>query len=99
MMKKPFSAILSFALGSLFLQIVATVSPAQAVAPSGSIYFNQASIKHAYDQILDVGEVVGGKTEPFTVEMWIKPTYTGSCAAGGTVNATNGLCAEGRGGR
>ena len=95
MMKKPFSAILSFALGSLFLQIVATVSPAQAVAPSGSIYFNQASIKHAYDQILDVGEVVGGKTEPFTVEMWIKPTYTGSCAAGGTVNATNGLCAEG----
>ena len=95
MMKKPFSAILSFALGSLFFQIVATVSPAQAVAPSGSIYFNQASIKHAYDQILDVGEVVGGKTEPFTVEMWIKPTYTGSCAAGGTVNATNGLCAEG----
>ena len=95
MMKKPISAILSFTLSALFLQFVVSATPAQAVAPSGSIYFNQASIKHAYDQILDVGEVVGGKTESFTVEMWIKPTYTGSCAVGGTVNATNGLCAEG----
>lgn len=94
-MKKPFSAILSFALGTLFLQTIAPLSPAQAVAPSGSIYFNQASIKHAYDSIIDVGAVVGGKTESFTVEMWIKPTYTGSCSQGGTVNATNGLCGEG----
>jgi len=93
--KKPLSAFLSVVLTSLCFQIFVPSSPAQAVAPSGSIYFNQASIKHAYDQILDVGEVVGGKTESFTVEMWIKPTYTGSCAAGGTVNATNGLCAEG----
>ena len=93
--KKPLSAFLSVVLSSLCFQIFVPSSPAQAVAPSGSIYFNQASIKHAYDQILDVGEVVGGKTESFTVEMWIKPTYTGSCAAGGTVNATNGLCAEG----
>jgi hypothetical protein len=92
---KPLSAFLSVVLTSLCFQILVPASPAQAVAPSGSIYFNQASIKHAYDQILDVGEVVGGKTESFTVEMWIKPTYTGSCAAGGTVNATNGLCAEG----
>jgi uncharacterized repeat protein (TIGR02543 family) len=91
------SRISAFALIALSLNTLVLVpaSPAQAVAPSGSIYFNQASIKHAYDQILDVGEVVGGKTESFTVEMWIKPTYTGSCAAGGTVNATNGLCAEG----
>jgi len=95
LIKRSLSSFLSFTLGALCLQILLPASPAQAVAPSGSIYFNQASIKHAYDQILDVGEVVGGKTESFTVEMWIKPTYTGSCAVGGTVNLTNGLCAEG----
>ncbi len=93
--KKIFSTLLSLSLSAICFQILTPVSSAQALAPSGSVYFNQATIKHVYDTILDVGEVVGGKTDSFTVEMWIKPTYTGSCSVSGTVNATNGLCAEG----
>ncbi len=64
---------------------------------SGSIYFNKTSIKHIYDAALDVGAVVGtgagAKTESFTVEMWIKPTNTGTCSYGNV--GPNGLCGEG----
>ena len=71
--------------------------PVDAVAApgdaSGSIYMNKTSIKHIYDAALDVGAVVGGKTESFTVEMWIKPTNTGTCSYGNV--GPNGLCGEG----
>ena len=82
-------SVLGIVISSLIGIAGPAIQEANATA-SGSIYFNQASIKHAYDSILDVGAV----GESFTVEMWIKPTYSGSCSSG-TVNVTSGLCGEG----
>lgn len=79
------------------LAFVALAIPTSAIAApgdaSGSIYMNKTSIKHLYDAALDVGALVGGKTESFTVEMWIKPTNTGTCSYGNV--GPNGLCGEG----
>ena len=75
---------------STLMGVAGPIIPQANAIASGSIYFNQASIKHAYDSILDVGAV----GETFTVEMWIKPTYSGSCSSG-SVNITSGLCGEG----
>ena len=75
---------------STLMGVIGPVTTQANATASGSIYFNQASIKHAYDTILDVGAV----GETFTVEMWIKPTYSGSCSSG-SVNVTSGLCGEG----
>ena len=79
------------------LAFAALATPTAAIATpgdaSGSIYMNKTSIKHIYDAALDVGALVGGKTESFTVEMWIKPTNTGTCSYGNV--GPNGLCGEG----
>ena len=85
-----FTILFSLSVFQFSIPVDAVAAPGDA---SGSIYMNKTSIKHIYDAALDVGAVVGGKTESFTVEMWIKPTNTGTCSYGNV--GPNGLCGEG----
>ena len=71
--RRPIQAVLSRLLVALLIVVGFQVtgftqtSPALATATTGSLYLNNTSLSHAFNNNLDVG------TGQFTIEMWVKP--------------------------